>query len=325
MTTFIGNSPLLFPTLIAVSGILLVLIYLLYRTRQRQARALRNVESTQSESDRAFNQIRIVRAGAELLARQGVDVSSVRSSIEAAEADDLRGDHAGALQRAEAARRQLLSARNGGAPTRPSALETRPPMVRGSAPEPAVRPVARYPVTAPASSPSFGSVGVPGAGAEPEDLVEPMDPPKAGRIPLHQVEARFAMQMLSDDLAAARARAIGEATRDEARALLEQAQLAFQRQEYTESWKLGLKGRRRLSGRVEGVETRDPVRPTGTSIPSDRPGVACPQCGRVGSASDNFCRGCGRTSSTARPCPRCGAPQGVDDQYCGLCGTPRSV
>ncbi|MHB8352092.1 MAG: zinc ribbon domain-containing protein [Thermoplasmata archaeon] len=311
--TFFGNSPLFVPTLIVLSGVVIALVYLLYRIRQRQAAAHRNPESTQNDADRAFNQIQFVRVGCDVVEGQGFDVGPIRGELDRAEAAERRGDHAGALRHTEAARHGLHAIRGS---------RERPPDPR---PEPEAKGTALPLEPAPIPTDPTGPEGT-----------EPDPSPPRPKFPPFQIETRFAMNLLAEELAGPAGDASEEPRRSTARAQLEEARAAYAREEYATAWKLVLRGRRSLGGRMEAISPEGPSTP-GTSAPaglaptasggvpaapSVMPDRACSRCGRSVAVSDAFCRSCGAPSAALR-CPRCQAPLDASDQFCGVCGTPR--
>lgn len=298
---------------IVVMTVVLILVYLLNQLRLKKRDALRH-ESSQALPERAFNQIRLARAGADHLGRQGFDVSSVKSSL--AEADEAlaKGNAAVALRIADDAREKLVAIRerraavSGGAGNRAAASTI-----------PVAAMVAT--VAVPVRKPGATSAMAPESGGETE--VRP-------KLPAHQVEARFELNLLRDELGKARANAPG---RNEAEELAVQAQAAYDGQQYSQSWQLALRGRRRLGASIEHVGSKNGAAALAASaapaakaslaaVGPDPPTVnPCPQCGKPVRASDRFCRACGTTVGAER-CPRCGAPQEPGDQFCGVCGTP---
>ncbi len=305
----VGNSPLFFPTLLVLSVVVVVLVYVLYRFRQRQAAARRHAETTQSEEDRAFNQIRFLRDTVERLERQGAEVTALREELGRAEAAERRGDPSAALLHTAAARSRFGAGRS----------DPNPPRARPSNG---------------ASEPPTGP-----AGPEGDDSGGGSVPPPGPRLPAHQAEARFALNLLAGEMARAAGDPGAEERRAAARAELDEGLRAYARGDYATAWKLGLKGRRTVGGKVEGVASPEgalpdppvegadgPVapRPTGGGpVPLEATELQpCGQCGRPTSASDRFCRGCGAPSG-AIPCPRCRAPLTPDDRFCGRCGNPQ--
>ncbi len=305
----LGNSPLFVPTLLVLSVVVVVLVYVLYRFRQRQAAARRHAETTQSEEDRAFNQIRFLRATIDRLERQGAGVTALREELGRAEAAERRGDPSEALLHTAAARSRFLAGR----------------------PE----------SNAPGARPSYGASEPPTgpAGPESDDAGGGIVPLPGSRLPAHQAEARFALNLLAGEMARAAGDPGGEERRAAARAELDEGLRAYARGDYATAWKLGLKGRRTVGGTVEGVAFPEgaPPDPTvegahGPAAPRPTGGgpapleatelQPCGQCGRPASASDRFCRGCGAPSG-ATSCPRCRAPLTPDDRFCGRCGNPQ--
>lgn len=314
--TFFGDSPLFVPTLIVLSGVVIALVYLLYRIRQRQAAALRAPESGQSEAERAYNQIRFVRAGCDRMGRDGYDVGRIRMELEYAETAERRGDPTAVLRHTDTARQGLFALRAASVPGADRAVGS------PAAPEP----------TASAAAPADPEPEVP---SEEQAGTEPSRP----KLTPYQVEARFAINRLAEDLSAV-AVPPGDGGPPAAREQWETARAAYAREEYAEAWKLALKGRRTLGGHVEGIPLagaaalRSRAGAGPPPSPSDDPdrarpisgaaGGPCARCGRPTPASDAFCRSCGAPTVAPR-CPRCRAPLDPSDQFCGGCGTPRDM
>ncbi len=291
----------------------LVFVYLLNQWRLRKRDAHLSLESTQSVPERAYNQIRIARAGAELLARDGYDVGPVRATLAEADGAQSRGNHPQALRLAESARGRLVALREGrGGGSAPAEAPSEPP-----SPDAPAAPL-------PSSGP-HPSAGAPGPGAAP---LRP-------KLPAHQVEARFEISVLNGELAAHRSPPGDGAAEREASELARQSEEAYEHEQYSEAWRLALRGRRRLGASIEHVGSggglprpSGPVEAVGLAAPpkaavSPEEGPRCPKCGRSSRASDRFCRACGTTFAAAA-CPRCGAPKESGDRFCGVCGTPSS-
>jgi hypothetical protein len=306
---------------IVASAIVLVLVYLLNQLRIRRRDAHLKLDSTQSEDERAFNQIRIARAGADHLRREGLVVDRVDRTLATAEAAQARGDHARALQLAQSARTSLVAIREG----------------RSSGGAAAPDPLLPAPAPAPGGlGPRAPDLDEPG-GASFEDAGAPEAPPAAPRLPPHQVEAHFEISVLRGELEKGPdGAANGRAGRAEAETFLRQAEAAYAAESYPDAWRLALKGRRRLGSPIERVGRpgvpapvepagSEPARPAAAAPPSPEPVGGetgpCPDCGRPMRAGDRFCRACGSAVATAR-CPRCGTPQEASDRFCAVCGAP---
>jgi hypothetical protein len=263
-----------------------------------------------SAPDRAFNQIQLARSAADHLAQTGVDVRVARSLLDQASSayDKRRYDTALAL--VSSAREALLTRRDAPPSTLPAA-QSRPPT--HFAPE--TSPSSAGPTIAPRMSPPPG-------GAGPRDDEEMPQDSGAVRLPKNKAESRFQLTLLDEELAAAPAGA-GSST-NEARALSAQGHQAFDRGDYTEALKLGLKGRRRVGARVETLpppSTGEPDAGGSSTVPDSSTAAHCGTCGQPLGATDRFCRGCGSPRSAAR-CASCGEALATDDKFCGACGAP---
>jgi hypothetical protein len=303
--------------LAVIVGVVAVLAFLVVfeRSRLRRRDARMKLDSTQSDEERAFNRIQIVRAGVDHLAQQGYEVASVRATLARASEAEQRGDPSGALQLADSAREQLVRIRESPLPGAAAALPA-------ETPEAVSGRVERRgaPSTLPAEGP--GSPTLPAGEA-------PSDSPARGRLPPLQVQARFELVALSRDLAGLPA-GTEDALRGEVLAFFAQGQAAYDRQEYPEAWRLALRGRRRLGRTIESVAASPAAVPPASPPPSPPPSDPvpsagavrnCPHCGQPLRENDHFCRACGHSLSASK-CPRCGTALEPNDRFCATCGAP---
>jgi hypothetical protein len=280
---------------IAMVGVGLLLIR---RLRQRRDQ-IRGELSGRPEavSDRAFNRIAMARREADVLSGQGTNVPRARELVGEAQAafDGRQFDRAYAL--AQSAHETLVAARQ------------RPPTARppGAPAGPAIDPGFVAPVA-----------------AGPTPIVPP-----APKIPAHRAEAQFQLRLLEEELARPTPKRPSDATA-RAQAFYGQAQQAFDRADYAESFRLGLKARRAAGGALETLAPPPMAGSRGgvAGVPPDDPAQAaealasldrCPSCGHPTRPEDAFCRGCG-ASRKAPACPKCGAPRLPNDTFCGRCG-----
>ncbi|MFY9717717.1 MAG: zinc ribbon domain-containing protein [Thermoplasmata archaeon] len=287
---------------VALAGVGLILLRRL-RLRRDQ---LRGELSGRREavSDRAFNRIAMARREAGVLATQGTDVPRARELVGQAQASFDARQFDRAYELAQSAHETLVAARQ----RPPPPLATSPPAIPGPVPRP------------PPSSPSVS--------AAPASTVP------SAKIPPHRVESQFQLRLLGDEVARGEAdpKLSGRAKR--AKVLLGQAQQAFDRGDYAESFRLALKGRREaggsvetlapppstgtatdLTGGAEGGRPTDPAQTAAAFASSDR----CPNCGHPSRSEDAFCRGCG-TPRKGSTCPQCGAERLPTDVFCAKCG-----
>jgi len=284
-------------------------VYLIRRLRSRRAKLLSDLaDRPQLNQDRAFNRLAMARREAGILAAQGVDVRRAQELIaESQGAFDTR-EYDRSYRVAQSAHEALVNARQQGARVAGGPLPSRGPATTVS---------------------SRTQHLLPTAGT----LTDPL-PAATPAIPKNRAESQFQMRLLSDELAAlggARARDPAVAG---ANALRTQAQSAFDKGDYTEAFRLALRGRRTLGGTVESlpavpgvtgtaarastngnVTTPDAVQTAESVAGSER----CPDCGYPALAGDVFCRGCGRPRAPLT-CPSCGAPRIGGETFCGRCG-----
>jgi hypothetical protein len=271
-----------------------IFLYLSRRLRARRDQLVGELRGRpELIQDRAFNRLAMARREAEILGRGRADISSSQTMIAQAQAAFDLHQYPRAYELAQQAHESLVNART--APDRPSA-----------------------PLAGTGDRPTPGGLAPPtSAGASAAS--------SAGPLPKNRAESHFLLGLLTNEIAAAPPRA-GPTL--EAISLRDQAQAAFDRGSYAESFRLALRGRRALGGRIEALAAT-PSAPSGARLApgSDPDGVAdavagstrCPACGYPTLSDDTFCRGCGRPL-TASTCPSCGAPRTKSDVFCGRCG-----
>lgn len=296
--------------LLAVGVVLVVVVIVvvsqsLRRYRLRRLEELRGSGSAPGGgSDRAYNRLALARREADLLAAQGGDVERASQLIALADRSLQTREFDRAYDLAQAAHETLVRARR--EPRRGHPLATNP----------AVGAVA------PAATPSEGGTA-PSAEAGAAG---------ASSVAKNRAEAQFQLRLFDQDLAAASKGGTNRAGVKEARNLYVQAHAAFARADYAEAFRLALRGRRRVGGRVESLAPP----PSGPAPPQGAQGTAalgdaaqaaeevaaldrCPLCGHPTAANDAFCRGCG-AARTPSVCPKCGASRQPTDTFCGRCG-----
>ncbi len=281
-----------------------LLLYLLRRLRHRRDKLVADL-STKPElaQDRAFNRIAMARREVEIVARTGVDVGSARALIAQAQGAFDTRNYDRAYEVAQSAHEALVVARRSGTmpPTYAAPLRTDP------TPNPGPGPAA-----APASAPAAGST--------------------FPKIPQNRAESQFQLRLLDQELDTARAGKASDARLSSASALRDQGRAAFDRGDFTEAFRLALKGRRALGEDVGALAptaaTRAAPHPSDGDGAIDDPAAAaermqtaerCPDCGYPALPNDQFCRGCGRPR-VAATCPACGAARNPGDTFCGRCG-----
>ncbi|HEV2317264.1 MAG TPA: zinc ribbon domain-containing protein [Thermoplasmata archaeon] len=312
------NTTIEIVALIAFCVAVLGSVYLLHRSRTRARDARLKLESTQSDDERAFNQIRIASAGADHLQREGYDVGPIQAVLAQARDEDQRGHHGEALRLVETARRQLVTLRTNGHP------------VSATAAFPAPRAPPPSPVHPRAAARSETSSAPPFAAPRAEALTlaagtsasEDEDTPPRAKLPAHQVEARFALTELGRDLAKS---GVGSEARRLAEESRREANDAYGQGRFADAWRLALRGRRQLGVLIEGVGGPAPSRAAAlapaTPTPASTSAIVCPSCGAPSREGDQFCRSCGAALEDAA-CPRCGAHVDPGDRFCPACGGP---
>ena len=254
----------------------------------------------------------MARTEADLLERQGVDVARARQLIGLAESSFGTRQFDRAFDLAQSAHNTLVAARK--------APKTAPP---AQPPAPAA--------PSPAPAPFRPTVLLPAAGA---NAVDPPGP-TVSKVPKNRAESHFELGLLERDLETAKRERPKQNGTRKGEATRAVAQAAYDRADYTEAFRLALKGRREVGGRVETLAPAGSVRTTGGSpeapeapLTSDTPAQVaetvasaerCPQCGHPTQSSDAFCRGCG-TPRVPATCPKCGSARLATDTFCGVCG-----
>lgn len=291
-----------------------LLLYLLRRLKSRREKLLHDLDSRPALSqDRAFNRLAMARREAEILSGQGVDVRHAQELIaESQGAFDTRHFDR-SYEVAQSAHEALVTARRQGART------TNPPLPSSSSgPRPGLEALG----AAPASLASAASTAA--------------EPPRP-TIPKNRAESQFQIELLTEELSAKSAAKAKDPSVAQAAELKGEASEAFDKGEFTDAFRLALRGRRALGGNVESLPSQGSsgARPapavgagngTGTAtdltqtVETVAEGERCPECGYPTLPGDAFCRGCGRPYA-GMTCPSCGAPRGADESFCGRCGT----
>lgn len=285
---------------IVLVTVIFVTITLLRNYRHRRLATMRaDASDPATANDRAYNRLALARREADLYEAQGGDVERARQLIDLSSHSLATREYDRAYDLAQAAHETLVIARKG-------PLKSRPPQ-RALTSE-------AVPATSPPPSPASASSAAP-------------TPPS---VPKNRAEAQFQLRLFEEDIVAAKKRSPAGATNEEAREAYVQAHAAFVRGDYAEAFRLALKGRRKVGGRVESLGPPAPGTATAPSEVSAPDPIAtaeevaghdrCPSCGEPVVAGDAFCRGCG-AAKTPLACPTCGGPRTPKDAFCGKCGT----
>ena len=306
---FALNSQELFAivTIVILSVIIIgVLFYMIRRLRERREKLLGDLTKERPElmQDRAFNRIAMARHESEILARQGTDVTRPRDLIAQAQGAFDTRSYDRAYQLAQQAHEALVHTR---------VDTTRLPSSTAAPPLPSSPVSSAVPPTAPAA---------------PETVLSP--PPPAPSIPKNRAESQFQLRLLDQELAAAAHDRPDSPAAVEAARLRSDAGTAFDGGDFTEAFRLALRGRRAIGATIEGLPLKGPA-PASNGPVIDRPGVdaavaaeqvagadRCPSCGYPALPGDSFCRGCGEPRATV--CTKCGASRQPTDTFCGRCG-----
>ncbi len=295
--------------LVVVLGCVLaaILLYSLHRLHRRRDRLVRELQTPEVRHDRAYNRIAMARREADILERSGADVTEAREIIARAQGSFDTRNFERAYEYAQSAHEALVRVRQSGA------LRSGSPSAPSAAPTPVATPAPSVRASDPGATPL------------------PDAPPKIAK---NRAESQFQLHLLDQELVAAKAARPGDGATAAADALRSQAQAAYDRADYTEAFRLGLRARRQLGGKVEslpaGGGAPSPVPAAGGAGPDggDEAGATadriagssrCPACGYPVTADDRFCRGCGKPQA-ATACPVCAAPREPDDTFCGKCG-----
>jgi Double zinc ribbon len=286
---------------VLVVGVLAVFLYLSRRLRRRRDEILSQLKDKPAlVQDRAFNRLEMARREATVVGRTGADVTHAQDLIGQSQAAFDQRQFARSYELAQSAHESLVNARQ-----RPSA-------------------------TGPLPSPRSPAVPPPSGGGRSASAGATAAAPPSERPPLarNRAESHFALSLLDADLENAQRERPTAGPTLEAAALRTQSRAAFDRADYTEAFRLALRGRRTLGGKVESLAAAPASRATAPGGAIDAEGTAeqvaagerCPNCGYPTTAADAFCRGCG-TPRTPTSCPSCGASRTPTDTFCGRCGT----
>jgi RNA polymerase subunit RPABC4/transcription elongation factor Spt4 len=301
--------------LIAVAVVLIAFVGGLFYIANRRLKArlaeLRGESAGSAEftDDRSYNLIRLARAEAETLKRQGVDVHVAEAALADADAAMRQRNYDMAVLDARRAHEILVGLRDGPKP-RPGTGASPPSSTSRSMTPPTPPPASP---TRPNQSPAI-----------PDELPA-ADAPPAPRLAKNRAESHFQIKLLNEELAAAGTSRPNDPSLAEGTTASQDAQIAYDRGDYTEAMRLALRGRRKLGTRIEALP------PPNTRIPPTPPALApvalggpagmapCVQCGRPLKASDRFCRACG-TPKAPSACPSCGTAIEEGDRFCPACG-----
>ncbi|MGD0250116.1 MAG: zinc ribbon domain-containing protein [Thermoplasmata archaeon] len=306
------STEIILIALVVVLGVVVVavLLFMMRRLRQRRAQLLHDLtDRPDLIQDRAFNRLGMARREAELLSRQGADVGRARELIAQSQAAFDNRNYEKAYQSAQMAHESLVDARR---------KTTQFGPLPGGAPP---RPAAGTPAAAP--------------GPTPTPRATPAATPTPSAMPRNRAESQFQLHLLNQELETARQAQPRAAATIEANDLKTRGQAAFDRADFTEAFRLALKGRRALGGAVEALPPTPATHSEGAPLPNGGAGTAsldaaqtaervaggehCPECGYPALAGDAFCRGCG-TPRVPSTCLQCGAPRTPADTFCGRCG-----
>jgi hypothetical protein len=337
--------------ILLVVGLILIAILVMRYLRKKREAALQEKEDPEWMSDIAHNQVRITKNLVERQEREGIDVSRAKALLEQAEERMEAGDYEHAQSIAKSARAELAAptttrAARQRVAVRETKSEDEPKVLyrdlsarvgdKEEAPTPAAAPVSSPVVAAGTEKDSAESTG------SQEDEVAPMQGYRK-TVPKNYLEARFELQMLDSDI---KGRDPKQVTNEVSR-ILSDAQRAFDREDYTESLRLAIRGRRILGATnmqtiaVSQGTTTDtpPTEPSPvaqrSSAPPAEPDVSvetstgevksttvvCSRCRKQNPAGNRFCRGCGLPLAAPK-CPRCLRDASPDDAFCGSCGSP---
>lgn len=270
-----------------------IFLYLARRLRARREQLLGELKGRpELVQDRAYNRLAMARREAEILARTGTEIGAGQALIAQSQAAFDLHQYPRAYELAQAAHESLVNAR--GAPLR-------------SRPNPAT---SSGRTAAGTLAPSAATGSASGASAS---------------LPKNRAESHFLLGLLDQEIEKGPP---GAGPTLEAVSLRDQAQAAFDRGEYSESFRLALRGRRTLGGPVEalppppvtaGPSAFGPVAEAEGLADAVAGGTRCTACGHPTLSSEAFCRGCGG-SLGPRTCPSCGTPREASDVFCGRCG-----
>jgi len=290
--------------LIAIASVLVVVVVAIFlvvlrRLRAKRDRILNELGAKPAlVQDRAFNRLAMARREADVLVPTGTDTTRARELIAQSQGAFDTHDFPRSYELAQSAHEALVHAHGRIGPLS-AAVPRTPGMVGGH----------------------LSEAPVPSASSPPPAAPAP--------LPRNRVESQFQLRLLDQEVVTARRERAKEASTLEAVRLQGQAQAAFDGGEFTEAFRLALRARRSLGGKVEALAA--PARSLGAAAIPDRPedpaataeraagANRCSNCGYPALPDDTFCRGCG-TPRTASACAACGSPRATSDTFCGRCG-----
>ena len=305
-----GLSGTLIIAIVAVVFIAVLLVgmflYLLQTFRNRKAK-LRGELDAKPEliQDRAFNRLAMARREAGILAGQGLDVHRAQELIAEAQGAFDTHQYDRSYQVSQSAHEALVNARSSG--TRLAGASSTATSAAAAPSSPAPAAAARGSSVSPAARPT---------------------------MPKNRAESQFQIHLLGEEIDGLPSRRARDPVTKVAADLRSQASAAFDRGDFTEAFRLALRGRRTLGSTLEtlpptgaGTTRSSGAAGNGNAPTSDvaqAEAVAgaerCPDCGNPTLAGEPFCRGCGRPLAPMT-CPSCGSPRTAEEPFCAHCGT----
>jgi hypothetical protein len=291
---------------VAVGALLLLLVRRHYQARITALKG-RLQDSPEFIDDRSYNQLKIAKAEAAALARQGVDIAMANNAIADAESAGRRRDYESAYRSAQLAHELLVHARTRAAPG--ATVVPRSPSMSDP--------------TGPSTLPTTSNASAAPAPFRADAGANAGDPaPPAPRLAKNRAESRFQIGLLQGEVDRAATSRPEDAVVEEGRQAVLAAQAAYDQADYTGALRLALRGRRKLGAEIESLPaptTRIPPTPAAPTTVGPAGTAPCATCGRPLKASDRFCRGCG-AARTPTACPSCGTPVESGDKFCPGCG-----
>ena len=278
--------------------VLVVLVYAIRRLRRQREKLKRDIANQAIPTeDRAYNQLAFSRSELTVLQREGFDTQVPSRMLNDAQAQLDRREYGASLKLSRDAHETMVRLRANGPNSGPTGVPGQESLD---------------------SNPLDPPIGMTAAAAS-VGVSRSTDSDAARRDPPNRSEAHFQLNLLAGELEALRNRRPNDPRLAEGDRLFRAAQTSYQGGEFTESLRLGLRGRRTIGTQVESLPSS--VKAEAGRTASSASSLRCAQCGMVGRSDDQYCRRCGSSLKVAA-CPRCEKPLHDGDRFCGVCGSP---
>ncbi len=139
----------------------------------------------------------------------------------------------------------------------------------------------------------------------------------AKELPENFIQAKFSLNVAGEQMEECRNKAMDT---EAAALVLQDAEQAFERKDYTTALKLAVRCKNLLGDATGSLETIAPEEEV-IEITEEQLKFRCEGCGELLIEGDGFCRKCGAKVPKALECEKCGKVADMDDKFCRGCGS----